>query len=126
MLASLLRIILLTATLKILERGLDKGPIIYIMPGLLFSGLSWPSFAMNDTAWVLSHILPMTYGADALRDILLAGHAPTLWVDTGGMFVLGAVFYAIAVLVMHIRRTYDLKVMLIGWLNSHRKKKGVC
>ena len=28
MLASLLRIILLTATLKILERGLDKGPII--------------------------------------------------------------------------------------------------
>ena len=29
MLASLLRIILLTATLKILERGLDKGPIIY-------------------------------------------------------------------------------------------------
>ena len=30
MLASLLRIILLTATLKILERGLDKGPIIYI------------------------------------------------------------------------------------------------
>ena len=30
MLASLLRIILLTATLKILERGLDKGPIIGI------------------------------------------------------------------------------------------------
>ncbi len=29
MLASLLRIILLTATLKILERGLDKGPIIH-------------------------------------------------------------------------------------------------
>ena len=28
MLASLLRIILLTATLRILERGLDKGPII--------------------------------------------------------------------------------------------------
>ena len=37
MLASLLRIILLTATLKILERGLDKGPIIYW--GLLFLGL---------------------------------------------------------------------------------------
>lgn len=30
MLASLLRIILLTATLKILERGLDKGPIIHV------------------------------------------------------------------------------------------------
>ena len=30
MLASLLRIILLTATLKILERGLDKGPIIML------------------------------------------------------------------------------------------------
>ncbi len=101
-------------------------PLVYIMPGLLFSGLSWPSFAMNDTAWILSHILPMTYGADALRDILLAGHAPTLWQDAGGMFVLGSVFYVIAVLVMHIRRTYDLKVMLIGWLNSHRKKKGVC
>ena len=34
MLASLLRIILLTATLKILERGLDKGPII-ICPSTL-------------------------------------------------------------------------------------------
>ena len=32
MLASLLRIILLTATLKILERGLDKGPIIQYNP----------------------------------------------------------------------------------------------
>ena len=31
MLASLLRIILLTATLKILERGLDKGPIIFYL-----------------------------------------------------------------------------------------------
>ena len=31
MLASLLRIILLTATLKILERGLDKGPIIVVV-----------------------------------------------------------------------------------------------
>ena len=31
MLASLLRIILLTATLKILERGLDKGPIIIVI-----------------------------------------------------------------------------------------------
>ena len=34
MLASLLRIILLTATLKILERGLDKGPIIDIFDNL--------------------------------------------------------------------------------------------
>ena len=33
MLASLLRIILLTATLKILERGLDKGPIIIDLVG---------------------------------------------------------------------------------------------
>lgn len=35
MLASLLRIILLTATLKILERGLDKGPIIFKLRRLI-------------------------------------------------------------------------------------------
>ena len=35
MLASLLRIILLTATLKILERVLDKGPIIYIHTSMI-------------------------------------------------------------------------------------------
>lgn len=40
MLASLLRIILLTATLKILERGLDKGPIIDIVKMLEQYGLT--------------------------------------------------------------------------------------
>ena len=44
MLASLLRIILLTATLKILERGLDKGPIIVVFVGyLIWWGIAaWP------------------------------------------------------------------------------------
>ena len=60
MLASLLRIILLTATLKILERGLDKGPIIvfpdfhvHVLPSQHFSGrlleqnaTQWASFAI--------------------------------------------------------------------------------
>lgn len=53
-------------------------PMLYIMPGLLYSGLSWPEFDMNQYAEVFGALLPMTYSADVLRDILLMGDAPQL------------------------------------------------
>ena len=55
MLASLLRIILLTATLKILERGLDKGPIIdEIESGLYYRMFSELLFVFYDMALELN------------------------------------------------------------------------
>ena len=55
-----------------------QAPMVYIMPGLLYSGLSWPVFDMNSVAAAFGRMLPMTYAGDALRDIMLSGYAPEL------------------------------------------------
>ena len=49
-------------------------PLLYIMPGLLYSGLSWPDFYMSDVAAAIAQIFPMRHAADSVRDILLAGY----------------------------------------------------
>ena len=64
-------------------------PMLYIMPGLLYSGLSWPGFDMNQYAVAFAALLPMTYGADVLRDVLLMGYAPHLWHNYAIMLVGG-------------------------------------
>jgi ABC-2 type transport system permease protein len=56
-------------------------PMIYIMPGTLYSGLSWPVFAMNRAAELYAAFMPVRYTAENVRDIMLAGYAPTLWAD---------------------------------------------
>ncbi len=48
------------------------------MPGLLFSGLSWPSFAMDSVAKTIAAFMPLTYTADAVRDLVLLGYSPQL------------------------------------------------
>lgn len=66
-----------------------QAPMLYIMPGLLYSGLSWPSFDMNEGALMFSLLLPMSYAGDTLRDVLLVGFAPRLWQDCGAMLLGG-------------------------------------
>ena len=65
-------------------------PLLYIMPGLLFSGLSWPHLAMNDFSLAFSALMPLTYMADTLRDLLLAGYSPTLLQNLFIMFTSGS------------------------------------
>lgn len=57
MLASLLRIILLTATLKILERGLDKGPIILIERNYNKWQFDWRDFESEKIQEIVCHTL---------------------------------------------------------------------
>lgn len=65
-------------------------PLLYIMPGLLFSGLSWPHLAMNDFSLVFSSLMPLTYIVDTLRDMLLIGYSPTLLKNIFIMFTSGS------------------------------------
>jgi ABC-2 type transport system permease protein len=96
-----------------------QAPMVYIMPGLLYSGLSWPPFSMNDLAYAISFVMPMTRAGDNLRDILLSGYAPTLWGDCGAMIIGGVISTATAVGIFSFRRHF-------GGLRSilHRMKKG--
>lgn len=84
-------------------------PMVYIMPGLLYSGLSWPSFDMNEIAGFLSLLLPMTYAGDNLRDILLSGYAPTLWTDCAKMLLGGCITGSIALGIFSLRRKKALR-----------------
>ncbi len=79
-------------------------PLLYIMPGLLYSGLSWPSLAMNEVARFFSSLMPLTYMADTLRDILLAGYSPFLLSNSLSMFAGGLVLQLTTLLVFTLRR----------------------
>ena len=68
-----------------------QAPLIYIMPGLLYSGLSFPNFVMNEYAEIISECMPMTYAGDSLRDILLVGYAPNFWHDFKSMIFGGLI-----------------------------------
>lgn len=60
-------------------------PMIYIMPGTLLSGLSWPAFAMNEPSRLYAAIMPIRYTAVNVRNILLSGHSEAL---SGDLLVL--------------------------------------
>ncbi len=79
-------------------------PLLYIMPGLLFSGLSWPHLAMSHFSQAISSLMPLTYMADTLRDLLLAGYSPTLLKNIFIMFGSGSVLGLITIFVFSQRR----------------------
>jgi ABC-2 type transport system permease protein len=87
-------------------------PLLYIMPGLLYSGLSWPAFHMNEFAVFFAALLPMTYGADNVRDLLLAGYAPALWQDTAYMILFGCICSLLAGCVLSLRRRYTAQEII--------------
>ena len=81
-----------------------QSPMLYIMPGLLYSGLSWPSFDMSREAGIFSLLLPISYAGDCLRDIMLMGYAPGLWDNVGRMLLYGSACFCAAVLVMMLKQ----------------------
>jgi ABC-2 type transport system permease protein len=81
-----------------------QAPLLYIMPGLLFSGLSWPRLAMNNFSQVFSSLMPLTYMADTLRDLLLAGYSPTLLKNIFIMFTSGSVLGLMTIFIFSQRR----------------------
>ena len=101
-------------------------PLLYIMPGLLYSGLSWPDFYMNTPAAVIAQIFPMRHAADSVRDILLAGYAPELMNQSLQLFLMGLAAYGLGTAVFALRRRYGMKTVLelaAGGL-LHGKKGG--
>ena len=86
-----------------------QAPMLYIMPGLLYSGLSWPQFAMTNLAAFLGAILPITYAGDTLRDIMLAGYAPSFWGDIVHMLLGGIIAAALSLGIFSVRRHWKFK-----------------
>ncbi|MBQ1877168.1 MAG: ABC transporter permease [Selenomonas sp.] len=83
-------------------------PIFYIMPGILYSGMSWPDFAMTTGAAIYAAFLPITYLAIPLRDIMLTGYAPQFWHDLGSLVLGGILARTLAVLIFRGRQQLTL------------------
>lgn len=79
-------------------------PLLYIMPGLLYSGLSWPHIAMNGFAKGFNLLLPLNYLADTLRDLLLGGYSPALWKNIFIMYGSGGVLCLVSIFIFSRRR----------------------
>lgn len=90
-------------------------PMLYIMPAFLFSGYVWPQLAMNGFSLAFSKILPLTYMADNVRDLMLNGYAPFLLRDAMVLIAFGAGLLATSMLVFsRRRRRYEQKPMTGG------------
>ncbi len=80
-----------------------QAPMVYIMPGLLYSGLSWPVFDMTDVATAFGRCLPLTYAGDMLRDLLLTGSTAGLGENIGIMAGAGLGCFLVAGLLLRLR-----------------------
>lgn len=79
-------------------------PMLYILPAFLFSNYSWPTFAMNEFSQIFSAVLPLTYAADTIRDIVLAGYAPSLLTNAAILFAFGSLLFLITSYIFFLRR----------------------
>lgn len=61
------------------EVGFTQMSLTYTVPAFIYSGYTWPLHSMGTFSTALSYLFPITYTASNLRDLMLAGHAPSLW-----------------------------------------------
>ena len=86
-----------------------QAPMVYIMPGTLYGGLSWPSFTRNVAATAYAKLMPMTYAGVTLRDIMLMGYAPDLWQNILIMLAAGLGTGCLAGGIFILRRRHGAK-----------------
>jgi ABC-2 type transport system permease protein len=79
------------------ELTLNRILIAYTVPSFVLSGYTWPREAMDSTTYILSCVIPFSYFANPLRDLLLAGHSPVLYRDSLILLCMGMLFIGIAV-----------------------------
>lgn len=75
----------------------------YIMSSFLCSGYSWPLFAMNDICRAYAALLPITYAAVTIRDIMLVAVAPDMLKNILVLLVFGCVCCLLATTILSLR-----------------------
>lgn len=83
-------------------------PMVYVLPGLLYSGMSWPREWAGEWAASLSGLMPLTYYGVPLRDLSLRGFDPQFGYHVGIMLLGGLVCWLAATAVFAFqRRRYE-------------------
>ncbi|MDF2571123.1 MAG: hypothetical protein K0R55_2727 [Sporomusa sp.] len=83
--------LLLSAMAQDERMPVHPATLLYIMPSLLYSGYNWPHIAKSSFVYAYSLLLPMTYAAETIRDILLAGYSPDLLLNSAVLYVAGSI-----------------------------------
>ncbi|MCE5286806.1 MAG: ABC transporter permease [Pelosinus sp.] len=83
---------------------LMQNSAIYIMCSFLCCGYSWPEFAMNSFGQFFAKMLPITYAAVTVRDILLCAYAPDLEHNLIVLTTLGSSLFLLSILTFKLRR----------------------
>lgn len=73
--------------------------LLYIVPAFLYSGYNWPHIAKSSFVYIYSLFLPMTYAAETIRDILLAGYSPDLLPNSAVLYFAGTIIGLLTVIV---------------------------
>lgn len=71
-------------------------PLFYIMPSILYSGITWPQQSMSAGAAFYADLMPMRYFAEPLRSLMLYGETPALGSTCGQMLFYGIICLLIA------------------------------
>jgi ABC-2 type transport system permease protein len=72
---------------------------VVIVPQVLLSGILWPVETLPDALRPLSHVLPLTYAVDGLRDVLIRGYglgAASVQLDLGVLLGVAVLFVVLA------------------------------
>lgn len=78
-------------------------PLVYIMPGLLYSGLSWPQEWMDTGAKIFSALMPLTYYGNTLRDLSLKGFSLTFTENIVIMLVSGSILLTLSLFIFNYK-----------------------
>lgn len=82
--------------------------LLFIMPGLLYSGLSWPQEWLGQLPAIIRAIFPITYLALPMRDLSLAGASNLLAEDIGIMAAAGVILMILTFFLVKYRKWQEV------------------
>ena len=82
--------------------------LLFIMPGLLYSGLSWPQEWLGQLPAIIRAIFPITYLALPMRDLSLAGASNLLAEDIAIMAAAGIILMILTFFLVKYRKWQEV------------------
>lgn len=83
--------------------------LLFVMPGLLYSGLSWPQEWLTRLPAVIRTIFPITYLALPMRDLSLAGTSRLLSDDIGILMIGGVLLFILTFFLLKYRHWQEVQ-----------------
>lgn len=88
----------LLASLCHTELTFTRISIAYTVPAFVLSGYTWPLEAMDRVGTVVSYFFPLSYFSNSLRELMIAGYSPLLYLNSLILLLGGTLFTVMAVI----------------------------